>query len=273
MYSFRSSLMLVAVVGCLLTGISAEAYAQPMWLVRGQEHTVFLEILKPSYNNTSTTFGTSVSFLSGWVVATDVMTVVTQVPFSHFELDDGFGSGQSASGIGNIYLGLEFHAPDSPSFLELGAYLPTAADEAVLGVFPEFVDRSEAFLPNSFPLIFAGNFGHEGESGLVARIRGGFSLLLPTESGLDSDAFILYGGQIGYTSAQFDFLSGVTGRWLMTGENLDFGQASFHQITVAVAGNFGQFQPGVSLRIPVDEDLGDIVDLVYGVNLALKFPR
>ncbi len=273
MHSLRRSLILLTVATCFLTSFSAETHGQPMWLVRGQDHTLFLEILKPSFSNTSTTFATSLWFLSGWVVATDVVTIVTQVPFSHFAIDEDFGAGQSASGIGNIYLGVEFHGTDTPAFLELGAYLPTAADESVLGAFPEFVDRAEAFLPNSFPLIIVGNYVHKGQDGLVARARGGLSMWLPTESGLDSEAFLLYGGQIGYTSPRFDFLGGVTGRWLITGENLDFGEATFHQFAFAAAGTFGQFQPGVSVRIPVDEDLSDIVDLVFGVDLAVTLPR
>jgi hypothetical protein len=240
--------------------------SQPIWIVPEKHHRILLEWLKPDFEGGETTFGTGTWFLSALIVASDAVTLVAEVPYTHFaakEFPD-----DAESDIGNVYLGLEFHGNETPVTGEIGVRLPTAGDEGVVGVLTDFVDRMDAFVTDAVPVCAFINFRHRAPDGFVARIRGGLNLWIPREDRDDTETFVLYGGQIGYAGEQIDLLAGVTGRWFATSEGADFGEASYHQFALAVDLPLGVFQPGVSFRVPLDKDLGDIVNWVLGLTVA-----
>jgi hypothetical protein len=81
-------------------------FAQSVWLNRNHAKTISLEILKPNFERKDfTTFTTSTLFLSGRFAGTNKISVVSEVPFSHYDIESF--DVESESAIGNHYLGIE----------------------------------------------------------------------------------------------------------------------------------------------------------------------
>lgn len=268
----RRSFALVFLALFLTTAFTSRVQSQPIWVVPESDHRILLEWLKPGFDTTdNTTFWTSTWFFSASVVASDNVKFVAEVPYTNLGIE---GSDEGANSIGNIYLGVELHGSESPVFFEAGLRLPTTdkGGDGLGGALTDFVDRAEAFAPETLPVSGYLNFLHSDEGGLVVRIRGGTAVWFPRDAG-DAEVFLVYGGQVGYAGEQVHLLAGLTGRWNVTSEEAGFGEASFHQLAVAVDVPLGTFQPGVSFRVPIDDDLGDIIDWVVGLSVAVNIPR
>jgi hypothetical protein len=155
-----------------LLGTTA-AQAQTIWnnQLNTEQSTVSAEWVKPSFddwvrNGQDITFFSSVLFLQGYFPAGNGFSFSTDVPLSHWGSidDDGFGTEDPHTTIGNIYIGGSYQFSKmangrlSPS-IELGTRLPTMPDPDfpdkrgfITGFYSSF-DRLEAFTPNLLPII------------------------------------------------------------------------------------------------------------------------
>jgi hypothetical protein len=249
--------------------------AQSIWLDRRHDQTVGLEVLIPDFK---TEDGGGVSgwalFLSLRAPLSDQLRFAGELPFVHANLESGsffFRSG-SQNSFGNPYLGLEIGRQGSPVFGEIGVRAPLASEDnfgaALVGVITDF-DRLEAFLPNVVSISGMLNFHQIGETGFALRLRGGPSLDINTE-GEDTELLIGYSAQAGYETEAVSILGGVTGRVNMTEENADFGERSVHQIGFNASLGLGKARPGVHFRLPLDDDLKNSLDFVFGFNLGVQ---
>ena len=189
-------------------------------------------------------------------------------------VDSDFGRDDSENTLGNPYFGIELHGNNSPLYGEIGVRLPLAPDTdeneaAIVGLFTELVDRAEAFISDAIPISGAINYRHKNPTGFVLRLRGGSALWIETGEGDETELFLLYSVQAGYESSKFNFIGGFTGRWWLN-EDGDFGERTFHQLGLAANVAFGVARPGISFRVPLDEDMTDILDIVYGLTLSLN---
>ncbi|MCK6618946.1 MAG: hypothetical protein HUU32_13015 [Calditrichaceae bacterium] len=262
----------IAIAGLVLP---QSGLAQSYWVNRSQPKTISLEILKPDFaGDANTTFTTSVIFLGIQFPVAKKTLIVAELPFAHFGLNEEGYDGQSESAIGNPYLGLEFGAKNSGVSGEIGVRAPLTSNEkisAVLtGFFTDF-DRLEAFVPDILSLAGMVNYKYKSAGGAFARLRGGPVFWIPTgDSEADNELWLAYGFQAGYESQQVGFSIGFTGRLLATEEDLELGERTFHQLGLAADFGLGNVRPGVHLRLPLDEDLSDVIDMVFGVNLAIQ---
>lgn len=249
-------------------------FAQPIWLDRSQDKTISLEILKPDFEGDDrTTFATTAWFLSGRFTGRDRISWAYEIPFAHYGIDSEFGE-ESKDALGNPYLGMEVHSKPFPFVGEFGFRLPLAPesfdDAAMLGYYTDFVDRAEAFVPDALPISGIVNYLKKEPSGFFSRVRGGMAAWIAIGDRDESEWFLLYSAQVGYESPQGDLVAGISGRWLLSGEDLDFGEATVHQLGLAAGVAWGTIQPGISLRVPLDEDLRDILDFVFGLTLGIR---
>jgi hypothetical protein len=133
------------------------------------------------------------------------------------------------------------------------------------------VDRLEAFLPKTLPFSGMVNFHQVGPSGLAIRLRGGLSFWVFTDKEAfddDTELFASYSAQIGYESRQGSVMAGFTGRANLTTEDANFSERSVHQFGATASVGMG---PGVQFRLPLDEDLKDVLDAVFGIQLGIQF--
>jgi len=255
--------------------LSASLHAQSIWLDRSHDKTLGLEVLRPNFKtaDNDAVSGFAV-FLSMRAPLSKQLHFVGELPFvkSNFESSSIFFRSGSQSMIGNPYLGLEIGRQDSPLFGEFGIRLPIASEDkfgaALVGFLTDF-DRLEAFIPNALPITGMLNYHHRDASGFALRLRGSPSLLINT-GGEDAELFIGYSAQAGYESERLRLLGGLTGRANLTEEEADFSERSIHQLGFNASFGLGKIRPGFHFRLPLDEDLKDSLDSVFGFNLGFQ---
>ncbi|UCC71836.1 MAG: hypothetical protein JSV86_15885 [Gemmatimonadota bacterium] len=257
-----------------------ELASQSIWLEPHGDRVAYLEILKPSFEDgDDIAFLTSAWYLSTRVALSDNIAVVGEVPFAYAKIDSEFTEeSQSGTTIGNIYAGLELTGGASKFFGEFGVRVPLASDEgdgglaSEAGFLADYVDRAEAFLPNVLSIHAAVNYRLRQENGVGVRFRLAPLLWIDTESdGAEVELWTLYSAQVWYNGEMVAVGGGFSGRALLTEEDLDFGERSFHQICLAANLILGRFQPGVQLRVPVDKDYSDIVNTVVGLSVGYRW--
>ncbi len=250
--------------------------AQSLWLDRNNDKCISLEILKPNFDGKdNTTFITSITFLSGRYAATKNIIVIAEIPFSHTGIESSYRNAKSENAIGNPYLGIEILGDDSPVFGEVGLRLPLAPKEDVqnallTGFLTEYIDRSEAFILEILPISAAINYIYKNQKGFSLRYRGGLVGWIPTGDRDESEWIMLYGAQAGYRMQQANFVAGFSGRLILSASTRGLDERSFHQLVLAANAVLGDIQPGLSFRIPIDEDMRDILDLEFGLTLVLN---
>jgi hypothetical protein len=111
----------------------------------------------------------------------------------------------------------------------------------------------------------------ESPSGFALRLRGGPCFWIKSGEREDSETFLLYSAQAFYKFSKVRIGGGLSGRYWVSSEGGDFAENSFHQLGFSLDFVLGKLRPGVYLRIPLDENLSDIVDAVVGLSLGIQF--
>ena len=250
--------------------------AQPLWTSQDRQTSVAVEWHKPSFDEDrgrdDIGFLTSALFLSGRVAVADNLRLVGELPVAHLSIDSDFGD-ETNTALGNPYLGLEVDLINSLLWGEVGLRAPLASGDDVAlepGLFAD-ADRFEAFVPDALSVIAMGNIRLQSASGIGVRLRGGASLVVDTDDEEfedETEVILTYSAQGWYGAGQVQVGAGLTGR-LFTSEEGNLGEISFHHLGLSVIGTFGMVQPGVHIRLPLDEDLSDFIDSVFGLNLTV----
>jgi len=250
--------------------------AQPIWLDQSQPRAIALEVLKPKKENTK--FLSSTLFLSLRLGISNNLVFVGELPFAYAGLKN---PDLSDSQLGNPYLGLELAREDSPIFFEFGARVPLVGSgnlATTLGQLTD-ADRLEAFAADIMSLLAAINFQNVfPPKQIFLRARAGALLSLSTgdgggglfTSGEDSELFFLLSGQVGYDGKCVFLGAGLTGRIVLTDEG-NFGRRSFLQLGANARLKLGRFRPGLHFRLPLEDDLQEVLDWVGGVSLGYNF--
>ncbi len=245
--------------------------AQTVWL--NQESNIALELLKPNLDGPdNTTFITSTAFLTVRVPISSRLNFVGELPFAYGEIT--FAGQQPKDKFGNPYFGVEIKRAGSPIFVEAGGRLPLVRSDnfaSFVGFFSD-VDRLEAFATDNYAFLGAVNFQSLEPGEVKYRFRAGSSLLMQTEDGMDPDVFLFFSGQLGYEREALEVLTGVSSRFRLTPDG-KLGQRSFLQLGFAVSYKMGILRPGLNLKIPIEDDLREIVDVIFGLNLGLELKK
>lgn len=254
--------------------------AQPVWTDQSAGRVLSLETLKPVKDNT--TFITSTVYLSvRWPLA-EGLTLAAEVPFTHAGLsfkNPPFDS--TANKFGNPYLGLEFGSRAAPLFFETGVRAPLVGSEdfaTFIGLISD-ADRLEAFVPDALSLLGLVNIQPlepRDRAPLFLRLRFGPSLLVNLgdgeltllAEGNETELYFLYSAQASARLNKLHLEAGFTGRLVVT-ESGDFARRTFLQLGLAARLNLRHLRPGVHVRIPLEDDLKEVVDLIVGAHLSL----
>ena len=259
--------------------LSMEVNGQYLWLDRSNNNSIAYEFLKPSFKNAEDmTFFTSAMFLSGRFVTSDKITIIGEIPFAIYGQDREQGENISENAFGNPYVGIEVKGENSPVFGEFGIRLPFAPSEdnqsaVMVGAFTEFVERLEAFIPEILPVNAFVNYYSVNKSALAIRLRGGFSGWFATGDRDENEWFLMYGVQGGYQTEQVNVMAGLSGRWWLSLEDADFAEKTFHQLILEADFGLGSVRPGVLIKVPLDDDLKEFVDLVWGISFLVNLDK
>ena len=263
-----------------LLGTALPVSAQSVWTTPPRHaDQISVEWLKPVFDD-----GNEVSLLTSSLVIsaqaplTDRLMLVGELPVAtaRFHSLSGFRDAETPStSVGNPYFGLEVRSSDAPLFLEMGFRPPTTDDP---GFWPSAIgsltdlNRLGAYTVNQLPFQLVGNYYYDlASSPLSARLRVGPEVFFPAGGDAPSTMVLTYGGQGWYTAPneRLRVGLGLTGRW-NTGRNAGFGESSLHHVTTTLQGTFGDFQPGVVVRLPLETSYRDAFNAVLGLTVTVS---
>lgn len=247
--------------------------AQPIWIGAQEMNGLILEWQKPFLDQSDHVgFFMSSVFFSYRQRTSDAVMVHLELPMSNYDTES-----RSEFLFGNPYVGLVFGPKDALISGDFGVRLPLADDDksraATYGVISDF-DRPEAFALKSVPV--AGMVRLRTTfpaSKLGLRAHFGPSVLIYTEKrGGDDMGVALKYGLIGtYEDEKVLAQLGFSGWYNASADRGDFGDNSHHQLGVSVNFDAGsRLWPGIILRIPMDKDLKEVIDLVVGLNMMVQ---
>jgi len=271
-YRFITVLIILVLNSYSFIGLKTSE-AQPLWFDRNYDAGLLLEILKPEFEGEDDlTFLTSAWFLSGRFRTNEKLCWSFEIPYTHY----GFSSewdDQKDDALGNPYIGVELGGLSSPVFGEIGFRVPLAPaiyDAATsAGQFADYVDRTEAFLPDILSVQALINHYKRKPSGFSTRVRGGVINWIAIGERDESEMFLVYSAHAGYESPKVSILAGISGRYFLTGDDLDVYEATIHRISVETGIQLGKTRPGIHFRLPVDDDLKNIIDYVIGFSVSV----
>lgn len=269
----RLGILILTVATLIAGGLNA----QSIWLYRTDDNTVSLEILKPDLAGPDfTSFMSSAWFVSGMFKMQERLFLASEFPIAYLGYDSEYGLDKSYTSIGNPYFGLEVYARNTSFFAEFGVRIPLSSkdeeDNALsLGALTDFTERLEAFATDIVPVHFALNYRYENTSGFFVRLRSGPNLWFAKGDRDDEELLMKYTAQLGYASSQFRIIGGISGLWLLSEDNLNFGERTWHQLGFETNLRLGMLQPAFYLRIPLDEDLRNLIDAVFGLGLNVSW--
>ena len=274
--------LLSALVLTVLT--AAPAAAQSVWLDRDHRSSVFVEALFPDLLTAARTmqadssFPTWTWFVGARVPVSRTVWLEAELPYTRIEFDSEFID-ITGSKIGNPYVGVEVAPnPDRGMRFEVGLRAPVvnvddAEDLAAVfnGVLTD-VDRRDAFYPDILP-VHTGIRYHQSalttKSGVGFDIRLTPDILIPVgDNDGDTEVELGYLGTVQYAMPSMRVGAGFTGAWIATGDQ-DFDQDSSHQLEFMADFLKGSVRPGVQLKIPLDSEPFDIMNLVWGFSLNI----
>ncbi|RMI08901.1 MAG: hypothetical protein D6681_07620 [Calditrichaeota bacterium] len=278
----RRYLSVSVLVGLLLILVAVPSlHAQALWIHSSTDRGVALEALKPTFDdNEGIRFTTSALYFSGYTRFGDHWRIVGELPIAHYGIKrtiEGAGNFEKTeTTVGNPYLGVQYQTTERRFTADVGIRIPLASEEKTFATQAGQVtdlERWDAFMPNSLGFIGIGQYRYRFENGLVTGVRGGGSFLINTDKqeGEDaSDLYLLYGVFAGYEAPRFNIMGNFSGRFLTTSDEGGFGENSLHLLALSANYKAGKVWPGVMFKLPLDEDLSNVLDFVAGLQLAVN---
>jgi hypothetical protein len=267
------------IAAVLLSGLgtAGSLTAQQVWLGSGRGGEFSVEILRPALKNIAgdQSFTSVAAFMTGRFPLGPRTTLVAELPFAHGSFKYSFfggGATESGSALGNPYIGVEGGRDGSAAFGEFGVRAPLASENqaAQLVGLAADLERTDAFAPNIVTVSAFANYRVVAPSGFTFRIRGGPLGWIATKDNVlkdNAELWFAYAVQAGYQSRAFTFIGGVGGRAIIT-EDVD--RRFTDQIVLSATYRVGGLRPGLSLRLPIDNNRDQIVGSTIGVSLGVE---
>ena len=234
---------------------------------------VSLALLRPSFDGGGTSALTTINEVGvRWPIGS--LVLVGDLPFVNAKID-GVSSG--ALVIGNPFLGIATD-PAVKFIGEFGMRLPVTSISTVergftafVGLIGDFMD-AEAYAEDVLTIRGTVGYRHRSPSNYGLRVAFRPTYLVPVGNATgDGELFLDYGIQGGYESERASFGIVFNGRGLVTQSGGSIGERTVHEMGVGGSMTFGQFRPGVIMRIPVDSDLSQSLNYSVGVRLEVVF--
>ncbi len=269
--ALRCSLTLVLLFSAFL------GRTQNIWLDHN-ENSITLDLNRPFFEGDENFTFPSLAFnIYGRYSVSEKVTLVADLPFAYSSFSfSGFGADESENNFvaGNMYLGAEIASNDKSFTTELGIRIPTATDDNIgstVLVFSNY-DRTESYVSDFMDIGARGNYFLSLEENLQLRLRGGANLLIFTggEEDIDSELLADYAGQFIYSSGVVNAKFGISGQAIITESDLDFDERVVNSLGLAVDFDLNGFTPGVGVKLPLDQDVREIIDAVLSVNFTQK---
>jgi hypothetical protein len=277
------------------------ASAQSYWLNQTGNNSLSFEWDKPVFDlymddedGEKISGMTSVLFITARAKAGERLTLVADLPLSHFggtfaTYDYNWYSwsrkleNHSNTALGNIYIGGEYRIrPELESIvshLKFGLRLPTAPDydgDFISGRFTgrlsEF-DRLGAFETDTWLLRFlASSIIDQKISDLKVMINAGLNYQVFTgrrADYLDNMWYFQYAFTLLYTNDQVEAYLGISGSNPFHGNDADLVYDGISQVRAGLGKNFNGWSASIYARRPLTESVHDFMKFSYGVMISI----
>jgi len=250
------------------------ARAQSLWIPRDRAGSVTIEALRPGLEFVDESFA-GTFFLDLRAPLQGKAWLVAEVPFALVSGDYlifiGSSSHFSRSSPGNVYLGLETSAGDSPFFGEFGVRVPTTPSgtdlvAAETGADSDF-GRFNTFYPKVFSMQGVFNARTVSAGGIASRLRLGSALAVSTEGG-DPEVFGLYSWQTGYEGHAVRVGVAASGTVLVTEDFGNLGSRATTQLELHGDFGAGRVRPGLDAKLPLGS-AASLVSVVLGASVSV----
>jgi hypothetical protein len=253
-------------------GMAPVASGQSLWTDQSGDRAVSVELMRPEFSGKDhADFMTSVMYLSGRFSIGQNAAAEIELPYARYGYSSDYGD-HSESGVGNPYIGVRVNGEQITS--RVGVRIPVAStgdgDALSVGIISDY-DRFEAFLPDVASLTASIARPSRLSDQVTLSFGAGPVLTVYTKDtqGDQVELFAQYFLLSAWEGAKVQVKAGFTGRALITEGNLSFADRSIHQFGIQAGLNSGTFRPGVHFRLPIDNDLGDAIDYVAGLNFTV----
>jgi hypothetical protein len=264
----------------LLAG-AGPVQGQSIWLEPPSRTDVNLEFVKPAIKNTDLTTFSLIYYLSGRFAVGSNTQLVAEIPFAHYAQANATILGpftrpaEADNAFGNPYLGLNFGPHREGWQMELGVRLPMAESRkraTAMAALGDFLERTEAFLPDVLTVVIGANFRSKTADGVTFRARMAPIVWIGTgdNAEMDPEVFFLYALQAGYDNRTVAVGGGLSGRFFVTGDDLNIGERTLHQLGLYGNFDFGGWGPGLQVRFPLDDDLSSILDPTLSLSISWR---
>lgn len=253
-----------------LLALPGAAHAQWPFVSPAPGAEISVEFVHPGYTGIIgevTGFTTGQALLGVAFPLGRQMRLVAELPASHVDAD---GYDGVATSVGNPYVGIEIGGGGVMGG-RIGVRAPLASSDfghsgaQELAIFGDYT-RFEAYVPRLVTVGGVMQATYRQPSGLMAGALAGSDLMVSTEGG-DPELVGTYGLRAGYERRSSSATVALIGRVLLTEGDLD--NTAVDQVTFAASHAFGRFRPGVSVRVPLDVDLSEVMDYAVGVSLRV----
>ena len=269
----RAALLAILLLLVLATGTRA----QSLWSTPYVPNQITLEVLQPTLQSAPAediSVLTSAGTLWGSHLLSDRTTVVVGLPVAHYQstVAGDPSSEVTKTQIGNPYVGLGLSSTRVPLLVELGVRLPLAPDASAAtraGQATDLVHR-EAFAPKllSAQIIANARWGWTRRFGF--RFRGGPLLTTPTQDAPGTtEVYTRYGVQGWFEGDRLVTGIGLMGRVLLSERGGSFTDRTTHQASGTLILNLPGVQPGLLVRLPINDPSAAHVDIVVGLTLSV----
>lgn len=261
----------------LLLALPSASQAQSLWSTPYVPDQITLEVLQPTLQSAPSediSVLTGASTLWGSYLITDRMTVVAGMPVARYQ---STRAGEpptdvTETQIGNPYVGLGVSSTRVPLLVELGVRLPLASEAALATRAGQATDLAhrEAFAPDLFAAQIIANTRWGWTRRFGFRFRGGPLLTTPTQDVPGTtEVYARYGVQAWQEGDRLVAGVGLAGRALLSERGGSFTDRTTHQATGTLIWNLPPVQPGLLIRLPINEPDGAGVDVVVGLTLSV----
>lgn len=229
---------------------------------------VQIEFAKPFFEGEGIGFATSV------LEATLLAPLGGNTLFAAWGVSYGTIDGASSSTTtSNLRVGAAFGEAGATRG-ELHVDLPVASEHGDddfatgFGIVTDY-ERLERFVPDAWAI--GGSIAPHRSltSGAVIGGRLGATLMIPTEDGPDSELLLLPAAFATLPAGTARIGAELSASIIASEEGLSLGERSILQTTLWVGLPSASLAPDFYLRIPLDDDLGEILDFVLGVRVLL----
>jgi len=263
-----------------------------------QETAVTVEWLKPNLEGVSSSFLSSVLFVTARLPISKTITLAADLGIAYFdggsETFDFDREAGSSMTTGNPYVGIEVRKRKLPISAELGLRLPLGtglSSRAAFIAMAAETERFDAFTDHDILIKTRLHYRRNFRSVLMVHARAGWSggHSVKQDGGPGNFSTFDYGIRLGYHIQQVNLTGGLSGRYLLDGSTFHMSRFSHtgiarttNRFTVAASIDYRLVRPGAYLsyllvdyvndrsRNIVGGLLTDEVRFVFGLSLAVK---